>query len=131
MARWAISPIIGNGTLNVIVGQEATTGPYRAKAADHGAHVTVIPGNNDGSPKYSWCIVKFGDTADMTAAAADGDIRLLPNWTLDHVLTSGEAAQVTSALNHFNITGPNPTGYTVRQVLRYLADQLDITWSVG
>ena len=132
MPRWALSPIIGDGTGRVIVGSEATTGPYRAKASDHGAHVAVIPGNDDGTPKYPWCLVRLGDDADLAGAQADGDVRLLPDWTMDHVITAGEASAIASALDHFGISGyPSPTGRTVRQVVRWIADRLDVTWNVG
>ena len=129
--RWALSPIIGNGTGQVVSGSEATTGPYRAKASDHGGHVAVIPGNDDGTPQYPWALVRFADDADLAGAQADGDIRLLPDWTMDHVLNRAEANAVITALGKFGITGPDPVGHTVRQVVRWLADQLDITWDVG
>ena len=129
--RWALSPIVGNGTGQVVVGSEATTGPYRAKASDHGGHVAVIPGNDDGTPKFGWCLVRLDDSADMVAAQADGDIRLLPDWTMGHVITAGEAATIANAAAHFGLNPPSSTGRTVRQVLRWLADRLDVTWSVG
>lgn len=120
MARWALSPIVGTGTM---------ADPYRAKAADYGAHVAIIPGNDDGTPRFPWALVRLDDSADMTAAAADTTLRLLPAWSLDHVLTAAEATSVTNALGKFGIAGyPSPTGRTVRQVLRWIADQLDITW---
>ena len=122
MARWALSPVIGSGTYE---------DPYRAKAADHGGHVTVIPGNADGTPMYPWCVVKFFDDADMVAAAADGDIRVLPAWSLDHPITAGEAAAIEAAGVKFGLSPPDATGHTVRQVLRWFADQLDVTWDVG
>lgn len=119
MARWALSPIVGTGTM---------ADPYRAKAADYGAHVAVIPGNDDGTPRFAWALVRLDDSADLAAAAADTSLRLLPAWSLDHVLTAAEATSVTNALGKFGITGPDPTGHTVRQVLRYLADLLDVSW---
>ena len=131
MARWALSPIIGNGTVRVDPQDSAGTGPYRAKASDHGAHTAVIPGNADGTPAFGWCLVRFGDSADLAAAAADGDIRLLPAWTLDHVITAGEATAILDACAHFGLTPPSPQGRTVGQVLRWLADRLDVTWQVG
>jgi hypothetical protein len=131
MARWALSPIIGNGTATVVVGQEATTGPYRAKASDYGAHVAVIPGNDDGTPRFAWALVKLDDSADLTAAAADTELRLLPAWSMDKVLNAAEAGAVANALARFDLYGPDATGHTVRQVVRWIADQLDLTWSVG
>ena len=123
MARWALSPVIGTGT---------AADPYRAKAADHGAHVAVIPGNDDGTPRFGWCLVKLDDNADIAGAQADGDIRLLPAWSMTHVITAGESASIADALDHFGIAGyPDPTGRTVRQVVRWIADRLDITWDVG
>ena len=130
--RWALSPIIGDGSASVDPLDPTNTGPYRAAASDHGGHVAVIPGNDDGTPKYGWALVRFDDAADMTAAAADDRLRVLPAWSLDHVITAGEASSIANALDHFNITSyPNPTGRTVRQVLRWIADRLDVTWNVG
>jgi hypothetical protein len=154
--RWALSPIIGNGTATVVVGQEATTGPYRAKSSDHNlpVHIAVIPGNDDGTPKYPWCLVQGPTVEELIAAhpewsqaqqdaattryaaavadlTADGDIRLLPDWSMDKVLNRTEANAVIAALGKFGITGPDPVNHTVRQVVRYLADQLDVTWNVG
>lgn len=121
--RWALSPIIGSGT---------ATDPYRAAASAYGGHVAVIPGNDDGTPKYGWCLVRFDDAADLAAAAADTNLRVLPAWSLDHVITAGEAATIADALDHFGITGaPSAQGRTVRQVLRWIADRLDVTWQVG
>ena len=122
MARWALSPVIGSGT---------ATDPYRAAASDHGAHVAVIPGNDDGTPRFGWALVRFDDAADIAAAAADDRLRVLPAWTLDHVVTAGEATAIADALDHFGIAGyPSPTGRTVRQVVRWIADRLDVTWAV-
>jgi hypothetical protein len=132
MARWALSPIIGDGTARVDPLNPTTTGPYRAAASDYGGHVAVIPGNDDGTPRYGWALVRFDDAADLAAAAQDTRLRVLPAWTLDHVVTAGEAAAIADALDHFGIAGyPDPTGRTVRQVLRWIADKLDVTWQVG
>ena len=29
MARWCLSPVVGNGTAKTVKGSESTTGPYR------------------------------------------------------------------------------------------------------
>lgn len=132
MARWALSPVIGNGTPRVDPLDPTNTGPFRAAASDYGGHVAVIPGNDDGTPKYGWALVRFDDAADLAAADADTRLRVLPAWSLDHVITAQEATAIANALDHFNITGaPSAQGHTVRQVLRWIADRLDITWQVG
>lgn len=62
MTRWVQSPIIGSGT------QED---PYRLKVANYGSCVAVIPGNNDGTPMYSWGI---GLISDDAVALAEDDV---------------------------------------------------------
>jgi hypothetical protein len=84
--RWVMSPIIGNGTATIVAGQEATTGPYRAKASDYGAHAALIPGNADGTPVHNWCFVYFD--GDVTAANGDAALDVLPDRQPGDVLTT-------------------------------------------
>lgn len=127
MARWVLSPIDGDGSLPA-PGQTDAEGPYRPHARKYGSGVPAWLVGDDGKPAGGWCLFRVDRVTDLAGAQADDTIRILPDWTLDHVLTAGEAAGVTSALGKFGITGPSPTGRTVRQVLRWLADQLDATW---
>ena len=129
--RWVISPIIGNGTSEVVVGSEATTGPYRAKASDYGAHSAVIPGNDDGTPKFNWCLVYFD--GDVTAAESDPDLTVLPNLTMDHRITLAQRDWLRTRLQNRGLPylWVN-TGDTVLSILRtigrYLDAKYDIDW---
>jgi hypothetical protein len=129
--RWVISPIIGDGTSDIVVGSEATTGPYRLKAGDYGAHAAIIPGNNDGTPKFNWGICKF--SGDETAADADTDLIVLPDLTMDHVLTLAQRNWlITKLSNRGHPTGWITNGITVREVLRtigrWLEANFDVDW---
>jgi hypothetical protein len=128
--RWVISPIIGDGTGEIVPGQEATTGPYRAKASDYGAHVALIPGNTDGTPKKNWALVYFN--GDVTAAEADNALRVIPDYRLDDVLTTIQAAWV----NNWVVTnfGDNPgitAGMTVAQAIEALANVIEPGWNLS
>lgn len=116
----------------MVPGQEATTGPFRAVAQAYGDCRILIPARPDGTgPLSGWALVEFTGTVDAVAADADPDVRLFPDVGLDHVITAAQAASIADRLDHFGITGyPDPTGRTVRQVLRWVADRLDVTWRV-
>jgi hypothetical protein len=157
MSRWAISPIIGDGTATIVDGSEATTGPYRASVAAHNVpmFISCIPGNDDGTPKYAWAICKVPTATEMialhsewdqsqkddftsryntavAALTADGEIRLMPDLPMSHVLTGAQATVVKNNIfAKFSITGFEPTGRTVQETLRYIVDQVDITWDVS
>jgi len=131
MARWVISPIIGDGAPEVVVGSEATTGPYRLKASNYGPHAAVIPGNNDGTPKFNWGICYFD--GDVSAAEADPDLTVFPNLTMDHVLTLAQRNWlITKVENLGRPTGWITAGITVREALRtigrYLENNFDVDW---
>jgi hypothetical protein len=145
--RWALSPIIGTGTAE---------DPYRASVADHNppSFVSCIPGNDDGTPKYAWAVCTVPTATEMialhpewnqsqkdaftmrydnavAALTADGDIRLMPDLAMSHVLTVPQANIVKNNIfAKFSITGFEPAGRTVQETLRYIVDKLDITWAV-
>jgi hypothetical protein len=131
MARWVISPIIGDGTSDIVVGSEATTGPYRLKASDYGAHAAIIPGNNDGTPMFNWGICHFD--GDVTAAETDSDLTVLPELSMDHEITLTQRNWLRSRLQNHGLPylWVN-TGDTVREILRtigrYLDDKFDVDW---
>lgn len=134
--RWALSPIIGDGTPIVVVGQEDTTGPYRLKVSNYGAHTAIIPGNNDGTPKFNWGIAKLSDDA-ATAAEADQNldsrITIFPQLTLDHVLTLAQRNWLITKVSALGKpTGWITDGITVREAIRtigrYLEDNFDVDW---
>ena len=85
-----IVPIIGKGT---------EEDPYRASIADmkllNGAsipYVSVIPSNEDGTPKNTWCLVKTYEVV------SDPNFIELPN----EVTTDKIASFVVDAKNSFN-----------------------------
>ena len=133
MPRWGISPLIGDGTITIVPGQESTTGPYRAKAASYGGHVAVIPGESDGTPLFNWALIRIADDA-VAAAEADADLTVFPDLALDDVLTAGQRNWLITRLQHHNLGYAWVTaGITVREALRtigrYLDSQFDISWA--
>jgi hypothetical protein len=131
--RWVLSPIIGNGTAKIVVGQEATTGPYRASASAYGGHVAIIPGNDDGTPKFNWCLCQMEESAAVAADAADPAITVFPALQLDDVLTLGQRNWlITKVGNLGKPTGWIVPGITVRECVRtigrYLEDNFDVNW---
>lgn len=125
--RWALSTISGDGTAKIIQGQEDTTGPYRAKISDYGNHATLILSNSDGTPIKNWSLVYFN--GDIVSAEADNAVRVLPDLNLDHVLTVNQANTVKTYLTNFGIdSNIVNAGMTVRQALRAIAREIDVTW---
>lgn len=130
MARWAISPIIGNGTETIDSLDPEATGPYRAKASDYGTHAAIIPGNADGSPAFNWALVKIGDEA-VAAADADPSLTVFPALALDDVLTAGQRNWLITRLQHHGLPyGWVQPGITVRQALRTIGRYLEATFDV-
>jgi hypothetical protein len=129
--RWVISPIIGNGTSQIIEGSEATTGPYRAAVGAYGPYAALIPGNNDGTPKKSWALVYFGgDAAQIAAAEADGAIRVFPaGLTEESVLTAPQANVFNNYLDNYGINNVLSAGMTGKQAIEAIAHEVDPTFS--
>lgn len=65
--RWIVSAVIGDG--------QTVATAYRAKAADHGDHSTLLVSRDDGSPDEPWCLVAY--RGDVQALASDPDIVVL------------------------------------------------------
>jgi len=130
--RWCLSPIIGDGTQSIVVGQETTTGPFRAKASDYGGHVAIIPSNPDGTPAFNWCLVRLANTS-VAEAEADTSLTVFPNLQLGDVLTANQRNWLVTRLNNHGLpSGWVDPGITVRQVLRtigrYLEADFDVDW---
>jgi hypothetical protein len=136
VTAWAISTVDGNGQPYAV--DDATgldivttaTGPYRPRAGLYGTYVVLVQSDASGHPAKSWCLVRLGDDADLVAANADDGVRVLPDWTMDHVLTANQADQVNAATARFGIAAQAQAGMTVRAILRWLRDRLDTTWAV-
>lgn len=122
MAGWAISRVVGDGTFPRPPWDD-TNGPWRAVAEEYGPCTVLIP------PGSSWAFVRYGDAFDAASADADPDVRVLPNLSMDHVLTNPEAGAINRHLDDFSISGVTiSAGMTVRVVLRAITDALDVTW---
>jgi hypothetical protein len=130
VARWIISPVVGDGTARVDVDSPATTGPYRPKAADYAtAWGCIIP---TGS---SWCFVR-ASAGDLAAADADPDLIVLPDLQLDDVLTLAQRTWLITRLDSRGFaSGWVTAGITVREVLRtigrWLEASFDVDWIRG
>jgi len=129
--RWIVSPVIGDGTSRIVVGQEATTGPYRPKAGNYATEWGgIIPGNDDGTPVFNWCLVA-ASAGDLTAAEADPDLIVLPDLTMDHVLTTAQRNWLVTKLTNRGLpSGWVDPGITVREVLRTIGRWLDAKFDV-
>lgn len=129
MARWILSPIIGDGTARVVPGQEATTGPYRPKAADYAtAWTALVPEVADAQ----WCVVRATE-GDLAAAEADTELVVFPQLDPDHVLTLAQRNWLISRLdNRGHPSGWVTAGITVREVIRtigrWLDNRFDFEW---
>lgn len=125
---WALSGILGNGAWTRPPWTD-TTGPYRPAAASYGPILALIVSNTDGTPIATWCLVRTGTGYDTAAAGADARVRLLPDLSFDHVLTSPERAAIKNNADLIGATGlVLVAGDTVRVALKKLADMLDTTW---
>lgn len=119
--RWVLSPVIGSGT---------SDDPYRAKASAYGGHVTIIPGNWDGTPKFNWCLCRIKDEA-VAAASADPDLTVFPDLALDDVLTLAQRNWlITKVSNLGKPTGWIVAGITVREALRTIGRYIDANFDV-
>lgn len=80
---YALSQVIGDGTLNIDPDHPDTTGPYRPRAALYGQFVVVY-----AEPVGEWCLVKLVDS-DEDGAKNDGGLIVLPPpghvWTTQEV----------------------------------------------
>ena len=127
MTAWAISTVVGDGQFPSRL--NPTSLPYTPTAAQYGSYVCLIPGNPDGSPRKSWCLVRLGDDADLVAADADPGVIVLDEGDMNRTLNAGAANQVNSRLAATGVDTRATAGMTVRQVLQALCDELgDPAW---
>jgi hypothetical protein len=124
MSGWALARVYGNG--NAPSHREpdtSTTGPWRPATDGYGPFVCLIP------PGSQWALVRYGDAFDEVAAAANPDVRILPNLAYDHVLTVPERGAINRHLDDLGVVGVSiVSGMTVLDAIRAIAESLDMSW---
>lgn len=132
MARWVLSPILGDGTA-FSRDQTDLTGPYRPYAGKYATSWTcLIPGNPDGTPAFDWCLVR-ATAGDLVAADADSQLTVFPNLQFDDVLTLAQRTWLVTRLDARGLPSgwvvPGTTfGQALRTIGRYLEARFDIDW---
>src|SRR3990167_11508678 len=118
--RYFICPIIGDGL--------TTETAWRAKIPQTiQSHSALIPSKPDGSPKFSWALVKI-DAMDFTTILADTTIFAFPNKSLDSTLTTNERNKIKTILNSLKIqTLDILATTTLKQILLKVAQFLEPT----
>jgi len=87
MARFCITPIIGDGTMD---------NEYRAAIVAAADSVrALIPSEATGEPKYSFCACRF-EAANMTPVAQVSNTYILPDYPLDGLLENMDPATRTA-----------------------------------
>lgn len=136
MARWALSPLLGNGTSTIDKNNPDTTGPYRPYAAKYATDwAAVIPGKPDGTPAFAWCIVR-ATAGDLAGADADPTLTMFPDLAYTDVLTAGQRAWLISKCNALGapsgwVVNGITFGQALRIVGRWLDNKFDVTWTGG
>lgn len=136
MARWGLSPLLGNGSASISKASPDTTGPYRPYAAKYATDWSaVIPGNPDGTPAFAWCIVR-ATAGDLAGADADPQLSMFPDLAYTDALT---LAQRNWLIGKCQALG-QPSGWVVngitfgqalRTVGRFLDNNFDVSWVGG
>ena len=117
--RWVISPVIGSGT---------GLDPYRAKVADYGSHVAIIPGNSDGTPQSTWALTLVADDA-LTGVEGDGECVMLPDLGPAEVITPD-----LIPIGRGTVDMPNLNEWvylTMTEAVEGVGQQLDPTFTYG
>lgn len=116
MARWILSPVIGDGT---------SENPYRLKVADYGIdgstarYAALIPSRADGTPRFLWGLALW--EGDLTLAEQDEDVLVLPDLSSGDVITA-EMIPISRG------TIPKPrleAGLTLLQNVELIGQELD------
>ena len=133
MARWILGPVVGDGSASVTPGSEATTGPYRPKAAQYATDwAGVIPGNEDGTPAFNWCLIR-ATAGDFAAASADTDLTIFPDLAMSDTLTLAQRnwlktkCQALGQPDAWVVAGLT-FGQALRKVGRWLENNFEVSW---
>jgi hypothetical protein len=124
--RVLVSPIIGTGT---------KADPYRPKAKPVAGGVTaLIPTDSAGAPVRAWCLCVAAG-ADLSTIIGDADNEVLPNLSLDQLLSVALTnAQFNSLITRLQNRGIDTTGLTrtgsqlrhlIRAIGRFLEANFD------
>lgn len=131
MARWVLSPWIGDGSTRIVTGQELTTGPWRPRASLYASAWTLVgPGAEDGTPARNWCLIR-ATAGDLVAAEADTELTVFPDLQLDDVLTLAQRNWLITKVSALGEpTGWITAGLTVREALRTIGRRLEANFEL-
>lgn len=112
MKRWGVCKML-----------EVSPGEWEPAIAAHQCWWRII---HLGSP--TWVICQFG-TQSLTTIAADNNIKIFPELTMDSLWSSLNAATRNKAINELQAAGFATSGIkassTMREVLNYVCQQID------
>ena len=133
MARWCVTPIIGNGTAAVDQASPDATGPFRPYASKYATEWSwVMPSKADGTPAFPWGILR-ATAGDLAGAEADPAITMFPDLAYTDVLTAGQRAWLVGKCNALGapsgwVVNGITFGQALRTVGRWLEAKFDLEW---
>jgi hypothetical protein len=122
MKRYAISPVIGDGT------EES---PYRAKVPVGLNYVSFIPAKEDGTPRWPWALVEVAGII-LTAIDNDPEIDAFPSMTMDILLTSlsnNIQRRIDEILVRRGVNAVFDPSTTVADLINIIGKHLDVNFS--
>jgi hypothetical protein len=121
---YALSQVIGDGTMRIVPGSENTTGPFRPRATIYGAFVAVIP------PGQAWCLVKLvgADESAGSPVRSDGGLIVLP--PPGHTWTSQEINLGNLRLTQEGFPALLTVGMTTEDAVNAVGNYMSPGWSL-
>jgi hypothetical protein len=120
---YAIAEIIGTGEVT-----ETIENPYRADVDNSGILNTIIPSNQDGTPKFSWCLVELEDYQNATGP----NLVKIPAQNLDKTVGDLSGAKKLEIQNKLTALGIDTSWITnsssVKEIIKKIANHLDLNW---